>query len=377
VSARALAPDARLRVVVCGAVFGQVYLEAFTRRAYPLELAGILARGSARSAACARHYGVPLFTDIEQIPDDVQAACVVVRAGILGGKGSELAQALMRRGLHVLQEHPLHPDELAESLRLARAQRVVYKLNSFYVNVAPVRRFIGAARELCRARAPLFVDAACGCQLSYSLLDIIATALGRVRPWSVQVLRHQPGETFVTLEVLLAGVPTTVRIQNQLDPADPDGFSHLLHRLSFGFPQGTLTLVDTHGPLVWIPRPQFPHEVRQEDAAPQFAAAPADTPRLTVIGPSQAPSFDEMFREHWPLGIVRALMELRAAILAREDALRAGHHHHTLCELWRDMLAQTGPPELVHGELVTPLSNERLAALTRAASAFEQMPEAW
>lgn len=361
-------------MVVCGAVFGQVYLEAFTRREYPLELAGILARGSTRAQACARHYGVPLFTDVEQVPADVHAACVVVRAGILGGKGTELAQALMRRGLHVLQEHPVHPDELAESLRLARAQRVVYQLNSFYVNVAPVRRFVGAARALCRERPPLFIDAACGCQLSFSLLDIIASALGRVRPWSLRVQRHEPGETFVTLEAVLAGVPTTVRIQNQLDPADPDGFSHLMHRLTFGFPQGSLALVETHGPLAWIPRPQFPHEVRQDDAAPQFAGAPAASPRLTVIGPERAPSFDEMFREHWPLGVVRALLEWRRAILAREDALRAGRQAHTLCELWRDMLTQTGPPELVHGDAVSPLSDERLAVLAQAAAAWAAMP---
>lgn len=376
VSARELSPDGRLRVVVCGAVFGQVYLEAFKHREHPLELAGILARGSARAAACARHHGVPLFTDIEQIPDDVHAACVVVRAGILGGKGTELAQALMRRGLHVLQEHPLHPDELAESLRVARAQRVIYRLNSFYVNVGPVRRLIGAARELCRAGAPRFIEAACGCQLSFSLLDIIATVLGRVRPWHIEVARRQPGETFVTLEARLAGVPTTLRIQNQLDPADPDGYSHLLHRLSFGFAPGTLTLVDTHGPLVWIPRPQFPHEVRQEDAAPQFAAPPTDAPRLTVIGPAQTPTFDEMFRQHWPQGVARALLELRRAILAREDALRAGRHHHTLCELWRDMLTQTGTPELVSGDRVSPLTGERLTTLAQAADDWERMPSA-
>src|SRR5262245_33378342 len=128
------AKNGRLRVVVCGAVFGQVYLEAFRRREYPLELVGILARGSARAQACARYYDVPVFTNIGEIPADVDAACVVVRSRILGGKGTDLAHALMRRGIHVLQEHPVHPDEMAESLRLGRAERVLYRLNSFYVN---------------------------------------------------------------------------------------------------------------------------------------------------------------------------------------------------------------------------------------------------
>lgn len=366
--------EGRLRVVVCGAVFGQVYLEAFRLRQYPLELAGILARGSPRAEACARHYGVPLFTSIEEIPSDVDAACVVVRSRILGGKGTDIAHALMRRGIHVIQEHPTHPDEMAESLRVARAERVIYRLNSFYVNVGPVRRFIGAARELSRNEKPLYVDAACGCQLSFSLLDIIGTSLGGLRPWEIQALPHQPGDSFVTLKAVFASVPVTLRIQNQMDPADPDGFSYFLHQITFGFAQGSLTLVDTHGPVVWVPRPQFPHEVRSEEAAPQFASRPVDAPRLKIIGSTQAPSFDEVFRHYWPTGVARVLLELRQAILNREDPLRAGQYKLTVCELWRDALSQTGPPELVRGDAVATLSSESFAEIERAASEMERMP---
>jgi thiazolinyl imide reductase len=368
------AKEGRLRVVVCGAVFGQVYLEAFRLGEYPLELVGILARGSPRSEACARHYGVPLFTSIDQIPSDVDVACVVVRSRILGGKGTDLAHSLMRRGIHVLQEHPVHPDEIAESLRVAREHGVQYRLNSFYVNVGPVRGFIGAARELCRTERPLFIEAACGCQLSLSLLDIIGTSLGGFRPWDIHVLPHQPGDPFVTLKGTIAGVPVSLRIQNQLDPADPDGFSYFLHQVTFGFTQGSLSLVDTHGPLVWVPRPQFPRDVRTLDASPQFASAPAAAPRAVVIGSSSPPSFDEMFRVRWPVGVARALLELRQAIANGDDPLRAGRHKLTVCELWRDVLTQTGPPELVHGDPISALSAERVAALGRAATEMERMP---
>jgi thiazolinyl imide reductase len=367
------AKEERLRVVVCGAVFGQVYLEAFRLRQYPLELVGILARGSPRSQACARHYGVPLFTSVEEIPATVDAACVVVRSRILGGKGTELAHALMRRGIHVIQEHPVHPDEMAESLRLAHSQRVVYRLNSFYVNVGPVRRFIGAARELQRSHKPIFVDAACGCQLSFSLLDIIGASLGTLRPWDIEILPHNPGETFVTVKGTFAGLPVTLRVQNQLDPADPDGFSHFLHRISFGYKPGSLCLLDTHGPVVWTPRPQFPREVRSEYASPQFSKPAGDAPRLTTIGSAQTPSFEEIFRTVWPGGVVRALLELRGAILSHEDPLRAGQHQLTICELWKDVLSRTGPPELVHGEPGSALPTERLAAMDLAARKMETL----
>src|SRR5205085_2139601 len=82
--------------------------------------------------------------------------------GLIGGPGVDIAKALMARGLHVLQEHPLHYDELADCLRTARKNKVTYHLNPFYTNTAPVRRYIGAVRELLRDRPPLYVDAACG-----------------------------------------------------------------------------------------------------------------------------------------------------------------------------------------------------------------------
>jgi pyochelin biosynthetic protein PchG len=370
-----MASQARpLRVVVCGAVFGQVYLEAFRPRGYPIELAGILARGSARAAACARHYGVPLFTAIDDLPREIDAACVVVRGRILGGKGTELAHALLRRGLHVIQEHPVHPDELAESLRIARASGVQYRLNSFYVNVGPVRRFMGAVRELSRSQRPLFVDAACGCQLSFSLLEMLAMSLRGVRPWSIDPPRHRPGEPFVTVTGLLAGVPFTIRIQNQLDPADPDGYSYFLHRVDIGFAPGSLALVDTHGPVVWTPRPQFPHEVRQLDATPQFASAPIDAPRTQLIGPAEAPSFEEIFRDLWPAGVLRALLDLRRAIADRRDPLRDGQALLSVAELWRDMLALVGPPELVRGEPIQAAGAAALEALRQAGAELERLP---
>jgi thiazolinyl imide reductase len=364
-----------LSVVVCGTIFGQVYLEALRRSKYPLKLAGILGRGSARTAACADYYGVPLFTCVEQIPPEVEAACVVVRSRLLGGKGTELAQALMRRGIHVLQEHPMHPDEMAESLRLARAQRVNYRLNFFYSNLGPVRRFIGAARELCLSQRPLFVDAACGCQLSCSLLDIIGMCLGRLRPVTLQPLAdNRSGTPFVIVKALFSDVPVMLRVQNQLDPADPDGFSQFLHQITIAFEQGSLSLVDTHGPVVWIPKPQYPQEVRFDDASPRFMLGPMATPRVVIVGSANAPSYDEAFRILWPNGIQRALLKLRTAIRTREDGSPTAQYQLMICEVWRDVLAQIGPPDLVRGRSPSTLSAETLSTMVRAAAAMEDMP---
>ncbi|GAA2191865.1 Gfo/Idh/MocA family oxidoreductase [Micromonospora lupini] len=352
------------RVLVAGTKFGQVYLQAFRQPGFPFELAGILAGGSARSAACARHYGVPLWTDVAQVPEDVTLACVVIRGGLLGGQGGEVARALMQRGLHVLQEHPLHHDELVECLRTAGRAGVVYHLNSFYVHTAPVRRFLAAARALLARQPARYVDAACGFQVAYALLDILGQALGGVRPWGLAPAVELPEQVrrlsrvdvpFRSLDGVLAGVPLTLRVQNQMDPADPDNYAHLLHRVTIGTEAGNLTLVSTHGPTVWSPRPDFPQQVQDRGVGrPHFAdddgAEPdhLDVPSAQPLADTVAPSYRRVFEEVWPAGVGYALGNLHAAALGGQKLARHGQYHLSLCQLWQDVTARLGPPELVH-----------------------------
>jgi pyochelin biosynthesis protein PchG len=377
-------PDAagrRMRVVVCGTKFGQVYLQAFRTPGLPLELAGILAQGSQRSRACAQHYGVPLWGSPDELPSGIDIACVVIRGGLLGGPGVELAKQLMTRGINVIQEHPLHHDELADCLRCARHQRVVYHLSSFYPNVAPVRRFIAAAHELSRRQRPLYADAACGFQLAYALLDIIGRALRGVRPWSF-AKPPDLGEglrpltdldiPFRSLDGVVAGVPLTLRIQNQMDPGDPDNYAHLMHRITLGTEGGSLTLAATHGPMLWCPRPEFPREAQRSDARPHFARAAVDWPgdrdpsSGVVLGDPAAPGYRQIFETMWPAAIVRALLDMREAILAGDSQLHRGQYHLSVCQLWQDITALLGPPELLRAPPPRLLSSADLAAVASA-----------
>ncbi|GIJ08921.1 Gfo/Idh/MocA family oxidoreductase [Micromonospora andamanensis] len=364
--------DSRTPVVVAGTRFGQVYLEAFRATEAPIRLAGVLARGSERSRACAARYGVPLYHDPEELPDDIRIACVVIRGGLLGGPGTELAGRLMARGVHVLQEHPLHHDELANCLRAARRHGVVYRLNPFYRHMPPVRRFVGAARDLLRRQRPRYVDAACGFQLAYSLFDILGLALSGLRPWSFSppAGRSDLSPPFRTLEGVLAGVPATIRIQNELDPADPDNYAHLLHRVTIGTDAGNLTLVGTHGPVVWSARPVFPRTVA-DPAAPAHFDKGVDlraAPSTVVLGPAASASYEELFATMWPAGVAAAVDELRRDIAV--GPVRAdGQYQLTLCRLWQDVSALLGPPDLIAGGELDPLGAADVEALARAGEA--------
>lgn len=359
---------ARLRAVVCGTTFGQVYMEAFRVAELACDLVGVVARGSDRSRACARHYGVPLITDVEQVDADV--ACVAVRGGLLGGQGTELAKQLMARGIHVVQEHPVHHNELAECLREARRLGVAYQLNAFYTDLPPVRRFLAAVRELLVGQPPRYIDAMCGFQVAYAMLDIIGTALGRLRPYAFEGVPAGPSSRpFRSLDGIIGGVPVSLRVQNQMDPSDPDNYPHLLHRITVGVEGGDLTLVTTMGPIVWSARPRIPRHARDPGGQPLFGGQALDTDDASalVIGPAAAPGHATVFGSLWPQAAANAWRRVHETVHSGEDPLRRGQYHLTLCQMWQDIAAKLGPPELLDQEELQPLSAEDLSRVLLAA----------
>ncbi|WP_434740123.1 Gfo/Idh/MocA family oxidoreductase [Micromonospora sp. SH-82] len=342
-------------VVVCGTGFGRVYLSALDRPDGPLRLAGILARGSSRSVACAERAGVPLFTDVDRLPDDVDLAVVAVYAGVNGGGGSELARRLTSRGVHVLQEGPLHHDELAESLRVARRHRVLHQVSTHYGQVESVRRFVRAARALAGRQRLLYVDATCGLQVFYHLFDILRLALGGLRPWSFDETVPRGGP-FSTLTGRVRGVPTTIRVQNQLHVSDPDNHAHLLHRITVGAEGGNLTLLNTHGPVVWSPRPHFPEQGRTAARLDEAPGGHLDEPSAEAYGPAVAPSYREIVGRLWPDAAYRHLEALHRDSRAGADPLASGQAQLAVCQAWRDASVRLGEPELLDVAAPQPLS---------------------
>lgn len=362
-----------LRTVVCGTVFGHFYLEALRPPPPGFTLAGVLAGGGARSRARAAALAVPYHTRVDDLPADVDAACVVVRSAAAGGPGGELAGALLERGVHVLQEQPAHPGEVAACLRLARARGVRYNVNSFYAHLEPVRRFLAAARAL-RGLGPFrHVDGVCSAQVLFPLLDILGRALGGFGPWAladpvpVEDVRAATGVPvpFRLVHGVLAGVPLTLRVQNEIDPADPDNHGQLLHRVTLGCDAGTLTLADTHGPVLWSPRL---HVERDRDGLPVLTGPrgagtdPLEQPTTTVLdGPPPRP-FERTYAELWPDAVRHALGALRAAVNGDGgQGPYQGQYVLTLSRVWQETTGRLGRPELISGTRPPLVRPDRLA----------------
>ncbi|MFI7389987.1 Gfo/Idh/MocA family oxidoreductase [Streptomyces tendae] len=345
------------RVLVCGTNFGRFYAEAAHRRP-GYALAGILSRGSAASRAYAERLGVPHYTDTDDLPADIDAACVAVGSAISGGAGTELARALMDRGIHVLQEHPVHLSEFTDNLTHARRHGVQYRLNTHYPHVSPVRGFVDAARRLVAQQRPLFVDAATPVHLMHPLVDILGRALGTLRPWRFADPAPLPAavgpQPFRSLHGMLAGVPLTLRVHHQLDPSDRDNHALHWHRISLGTEGGVLTLADTHGPVLWSPRLHV-----GRDADRRLVLDGPGTGRLglgttAVVGATG--TFRTVFTDLWPEAVGSALDGLREAVEQGGDALRTGQYDLAVCRIWSDLAARLGPPEIVRPATPRPLA---------------------
>lgn len=344
----------RLRVLVCGTTFGRVYLRGLALLPDAFELVGILGRGSAHSAQVAQAHGVPLYTDVAQLPPGgVDVACVVVRSAVVGGEGAALALALLEKGIHVLQEHPVHHDELAACLQTARRLGCMYRLNSFYPDVEPVARFIHLARQVLAVREAAYVDAACSVHVLYPLVDILGQVLGGLRPWSFAP-EQRGGGPFTSLEGVLGGVPLSLRVQNQMDARDPDNHTLVLHRIVLGTSGGTLTLTDTHGLVLWSPRL---HVERRDGVLDMFAAdGIMAAPSTSIVGPCEAASFHGVFTDLWPHSIARSLKRFHAAVVGGSDDPRLSQFHLTACRIWQELGNRLGPVQLISPPTPRPLA---------------------
>lgn len=365
----------RLRTVVCGSRFGQFYLEAVRALPEQFELAGIVAKGSERSRLCAKRHGVPLYTDVDQLPADIDLACVVLRSGVMGGSGTERSLQLLARGIHVIQEQPVHHKDLALCLKQARQHGVHFMTGDLYVHVPAVRRFIACARAMLARQPALYIDAVCSTQVSYPLMHILQEALPTIRPWKINHVLKDAGP-FQVLTGLIGNIPITIKAHNEVDPDDPDNHLHLLHKVTIGVAGGSLSLTDTHGPVVWQPRL---HVLDLPDIHGELSANPPAhmlENSTQPLGTAEPASYRDILMTQWPRAIGRDLIAMREMIAGHVEsaAKDTRAQQELLCSRqWQDFTQALGYPVLRSHDSHLPLPIEVLQEA--AALIADHLPE--
>lgn len=246
--------EKKLNVLVCGSNFGKVYIDAIKKCSDDFNLVGILCKGSRRSEIISVEYGVPLYKSAEQLPENIDLACVIVRSDGIGGNGTELSIELMKKNISVVQEQPVHNKYQVECYKVARANNVVYLTADLYLQLENIKVFVERSRELLARSKLQFIHIACSTQIAYTALDILAAAgvSSSVKLASgVTKMQHAP---FDIICATIGNIPTVIEYNNRIDPTDPDHNMYVMHRFDLYFEDGLLSLVDTYGAVIWRPR---------------------------------------------------------------------------------------------------------------------------
>lgn len=337
------------KVLVCGTRFGQFYLEALSQLRDDVEIAGVLASGSKRSIACAQYYGIPLYTRIKDIPLPIDLACVVIKSEVLGGKGTEIALSFMNQGIHVLMEQPLHHKELAECLQGAKQNGVLFALGNLYANLPAVHNFINNVHKIGSKQKILYVNIDFATQVAYPLIQILGEVLPALRPWqNIGVINHIT--PFQTLVARIKDVEVTFRAHNEVDKNDGDGDMHLLHQMTIGFPAGRLMLVDTHGPVLWLPRIHFP----QSNLIPANLGHTAGASEANMLEKNAVKLYDhdashrEIFTKSWIEAIQEDIQKMLPRIGKNNPDWKEQQFPRKLlyCQQWHELMSGLGYPHI-------------------------------
>ena len=338
----------RPRAVVVGATFGAVYAEALAGPHSPVELVGVVSTGSQASADLADRLGVSLHVGLDSMPS-VDVAFVVVRSGVVGGEGAQIGERLLGRGIHVLQEQPVHADEILSLLRVAKANSSLYAVNDFYSRVAPMRQFICAAQALNKISRIRYVHARSSIHVVYPLFTILSRVVGPLTPARITVPQQSEGaaSSFVAGRMALGDVTVDLLIQNELCANDPDNHARLMHTVTVGSDAGELVLAHTHGSTRWHRRPRAD-------------AGATDAPIAERVGVDFEPTTAEVRNELWP----------DAIRLAAADFIESIHRSRTMVSqrfvratrLWSDFTSAMGPATLIEPEPPTLVSASELVA---------------
>ncbi|GAB0169890.1 Gfo/Idh/MocA family oxidoreductase [Lysinibacillus sp. CTST325] len=338
-----------LRVVVCGTKFGAYYLQAILNLPSLYKLVGILSKGSKQSQELANTLNVPLYTTVEDITNEqVDVACVVVKSTIVGGEGTNIAQAFLEKGIHVIQEHPVHEDDYVKLIKSAKVGNCKYHLNSFYPNVDAVHSFIQTAKTLREVSDIIYLEAACSIQVLFPMLDIIGQALGNLQSCIFEPVNdpteHNP---FYMLSGQIRDTPVTLRIFNQMDLANPESNIYLLHRVTLGTNRGTLYLPDTHGSVHWMPCMSSSlneSPILNKRIDNKFLSYPVEE----IVFTAQNNSFEDHYKKVWPKSVERSLLTFYEDIWNRSYFNQTTQYYLTACKLWNDIGRKIGPSHKVY-----------------------------
>lgn len=324
----------KIRVIVCGVHFGKFYIEA-CKKNNRLELQGILSQGSIESYNIADKNNIPLYTKPKDImTNNVDMIVMATRSLITGGRSNFTVKELLRKGISVIQEQPVHEKEVLDICRSINVHKQGYYVNNFYRFLPNARKFISYARKLIDQYKIIRLQFSCSSQVLYPLIDTLYEILGDIKEFSVEKLLDGNMEI---LSGTINYIPFVLNYYNEYSE-DNDGNLALFFDIKVDSDAGNLRLTDPEGEIIWESHLCYEKNFNMSKDNPGNIAP------IEILSDKMAASYVERYEEVWPQAMGKSLVEFfDKSLNEKSEALIK----RTLkqCEVCTNIIKTAGKPK--------------------------------
>lgn len=337
----------KYRVLVCGVGFGQFYIKAIENMNEKFQIVGILSKGSELSQSYAKKYKIPIYTTLDDVNlNEIDLACVVIGSTLIGGAGSDLVKQLLKNGVNVIQEQPVHLKEYIEFLKLSRENSCFYKLNTFYPNLKSVDTFLSLSKKLNKLSKIRFISAQCSVHVLFPLIDILGRALGGLKPYEFRNISTQNIESpFEIIEGYINDIPICISVQNQMTAKNPDNYMLLMHKIMFITNSGNLTLSGTNGPIIWESCLDKPHDKNGKfnlEESNEFSKL-----KTFEIAEDNEETYSSMMKLSWVNSISKSIIEFINCIDSKKANIVEQQYLISAIETWGELSRELGQSKII------------------------------
>lgn len=323
----------RLKTIVCGTNFGEFYLKALEKMNLDFQIVGIIGRGSERTKRISKKYNVPLYFNVEELPSDIDLACVIVRSEGTGGDGTELCIALLNKGIHVIQEQPVYQKHLYKCYKLAREKNLIYLTANLYSNLSNIECFAMYARKLNEFSTLEYISASFSTQLSYIALDLLAIS-GISGDLDLDDNIVKGLGPFDILYGKIGTTPILIEFNNQLNPKFPDYNMHLMYSFKFYYDDGVLSINDAYGDVTWRPRTYIKGAKDDVDISKESI--------YEVLNSLKKISTSKFFQTYWTDSVSSELIKMKYYMNAGKLDIRRVNRELSTSKKWEILQKKAG-----------------------------------
>lgn len=150
-------------------------------------------------------------------------------------------------------------------------------------------------------------------------------------------------------------------MNNEVVPRDANNYMHLLHKITFFYTGGHLTLEDTFGPVIWHPRMFIPIQTALAGTLNiRFPDNVYQNTGYILSNRNQNKTFEHILTAVWPEAILQDLYHVYAQIEKGIVDMQTNQREILCSKQWNQITKDFGYSQIIPEQYMTNISVEEL-----------------